>query len=96
MLIVLIGRAAACCLKEGGRFKNIDGNGNRWFNKRFLVFVEFAGAARILQNSIVFVNDIVLLSQGFSRLLESVVWLIYVLKRLHGNKNSGPKVVARE
>jgi hypothetical protein len=30
------------------------------------VFVEFAGAVRILQNSIVFVNDIVLLSQGLA------------------------------
>jgi hypothetical protein len=66
MLIVLIGRAAGCCLKESGRLKNIDGNGDRWFNKRFLVFVEFAGAVRILQNSIVFVNDIVLLSQGLA------------------------------
>ena len=66
----LVGRAAARCLKESGRLKNIDGNRDCRFNKRFLEFVEFAGTVRILQTSIFFVDDIVLYSQ-VSSLLES-------------------------
>ena len=90
--VVLISHAAGCCLKERGRFKNINGNRDCGFNKRLLQFVALARIS-VLHTSAFFLDDFVLLGQ-FSRLLESLS-LIYVLARLDGNRNLGPRVASK-
>jgi hypothetical protein len=64
-LICLVGRAAFRQLKERGRFQNVNGDRNRWFDKGFTVSQFFADAFS-LKSSFLFVKNLVLFSQGFA------------------------------
>jgi hypothetical protein len=92
---VLIGRAAGCGLKERRCLKNIDGNGDSGFDKRLLAFVEFTGNSSRCYTSTFFVDDIVLLCQILPA-SSSHGQSIYVLERLHGNQNFGPRAASTE
>lgn len=53
-------------MKECSCFQNVYRDGNRWFDKGFLAVTQFTADAFSLKPCILFVHNLVLLSQGFA------------------------------